>query len=54
MWGDGPKIFNEANAEAYATILARRYAKKWNIIWILGGDRPALYKSRVDNRGLDG
>ena len=50
MWGDGPKIFNEANAEAYATILARRYAKKWNIIWILGGDRPALYKSRVGNK----
>lgn len=50
MWGDGPKIFNETNAEIYATILAKRYAKNWNIIWILGGDRPPQYKSRVGNR----
>src|SRR6185295_7895167 len=27
MWGDGPKIFNETNAEIYATMLAKRYAK---------------------------
>lgn len=43
-WGEGPVIFNEANAKAYATLLARRYAKQWNIIWILGGDRPAVYR----------
>jgi len=47
MWGDGPRIFNETNAEVYATTLAQRYAKNWNIIWILGGDRPAQYKSRA-------
>lgn len=46
LWGEGPMIFNEKNAEAYGQILAKRYAKQWNIIWILGGDRPALYKAR--------
>jgi hypothetical protein len=44
MWGDGPIIFNEKNAEAYATTLAKRYSKSSNVIWILGGDRPAVYK----------
>ena len=44
LWGDGPIIFNEQNAEIYASILAKRYAKQPNIIWILGGDRPAVYK----------
>ncbi|MBL0742973.1 glycoside hydrolase family 140 protein [Chryseolinea sp. Jin1] len=45
MWGDGPKIFNEKNAEVYGAMLAKRYAKDWNILWILGGDRPAVYTS---------
>lgn len=45
MWGTGPTVFNEQNAEFYGKTLAARYAKQWNIIWILGGDRPALYKS---------
>ncbi len=44
MWGDGPVIFNEKNAESYGGILAKRYARNWNVIWILGGDRPAVYK----------
>lgn len=39
-WGKGPVIFNEQNAERYGEWLARRYAHCWNIIWILGGDRP--------------
>lgn len=43
-WGDGPAIFNESNAKIYGVILAKRYAKHWNILWILGGDRPAVYK----------
>lgn len=43
-WGDGPAIFNEQNAEAYGRILATRYTKQKNIIWIIGGDRPAVYK----------
>ena len=48
MWGDGPVIFNEKNAEVYGRILAKRYTKQWNIIWILGGDRPAVYKRKID------
>ncbi len=48
MWGDGPLIFNKENAEVYGATLAKRYANNWNIIWILGGDRPAVYKRKVD------
>ncbi len=44
MWGDGPIIFDEKNAEAFGRSVATRYAKHWNILWILGGDRPAVYK----------
>ncbi len=42
-WGAGPAIFNEKNAKIYGATLAKRYANQWNIIWILGGDRPAVY-----------
>lgn len=45
MWGEGPTIFTPENAEIYGRTLANRYKKEWNIIWILGGDRPAVYKS---------
>ncbi|HEX5150423.1 MAG TPA: glycoside hydrolase family 140 protein [Parafilimonas sp.] len=45
LWGDGPIIFNEKNAEIYARTLAERYKNEWNIIWILGGDRPVSYKT---------
>jgi hypothetical protein len=44
-WGEGPVVFNEANAAVYATTLAKRYQNQWNVFWILGGDRPAKYKS---------
>lgn len=43
-WGDGPVIFNEDNAYIYAKKLAERYKNQWNIIWILGGDRPVVYE----------
>ena len=45
LWGDGPIIFNPQNAESYGSTLAKRYAKQWNVVWILGGDRPAVYKN---------
>lgn len=45
LWGDGPIIFNERNAEIYGRTLAQRYANQWNVLWILGGDRPAVYTS---------
>lgn len=45
MWGDGPVIFNESNALSYGKYLGARYKKFPNIIWILGGDRPAMLDS---------
>ncbi|ODS80715.1 MAG: hypothetical protein ABS46_13430 [Cytophagaceae bacterium SCN 52-12] len=45
LWGEGPIVFNEQNAETYARTLAGRYASRWNILWIIGGDRPTVYKS---------
>lgn len=53
MWGEGPTVFNEANAEVYGATLAKRYANNWNIIWILGGDRPAVYKTKVDDKEVE-
>ena len=38
-WGVGPEIFTAENARIFGEILAKRYASKNNIIWILGGDR---------------
>lgn len=36
--GDGPVIFNEANAYRYGKFLGKRYRNK-PVIWMLGGDR---------------
>ena len=44
-WGEGPVIFDQANIGAYGKWLATRYARHSNIVWILGGDRPAVYES---------
>lgn len=46
LWGDGPMIFsnNPEAAYTFAKRLAERYKDHWNIIWILGGDRPAVYE----------
>lgn len=44
LWGDGPRVFNKENAGAYGKIIAERYSNMSNVIWILGGDRPAKYK----------
>ena len=43
-WGKGPRIFRNDNLPAvhsYARYLARRLREKSNVVWILGGDRPA-------------
>ena len=40
-WGKGPVIFNKDNAVLYGRFLGKRYRKRPNIIWILGGDRVA-------------
>ena len=41
MWGIGPEIFNVENARVYGRLLGQRYRNDTNILWILGGDRPA-------------
>jgi len=38
---DNKFIFTEANAEAYGRFLGNRYKNTHNVVWILGGDRPA-------------
>lgn len=53
LWGVGPRIFDEEKARMYGKMLAQRYARHWNIIWILGGDRPAVYAGRQDNQPYD-
>jgi hypothetical protein len=47
MWGTGPVVFNERNAYSYGLYLGRRYRDNPNIIWVLGGDRPA-YQDYTD------
>ncbi|GEO07517.1 glycoside hydrolase family 140 protein [Segetibacter aerophilus] len=42
MWGEGPVVFDSINAYTYGKWLGTRYKKEPNIIWILGGDRPAV------------
>lgn len=44
MWGIGPVVFNPENAARYGQWIARRYAERSNIVWILGGDRPETHE----------
>jgi len=41
MWGVGPIVFHEENAFQYGHFLGERYGDKPNILWVIGGDRPA-------------
>ena len=45
LWGAGPRVFTVENAHFYARWLGERYANRSNILWIVGGDRPPVYKS---------
>ena len=49
-WGDGPVIFDAANAQVYGRWLGRRYGSRPNVVWILGGDRPAVWQEKDDYR----
>lgn len=43
-WGAGPRLFTRNNldvARGYARYLARKLRGHSNVIWVLGGDRPA-------------
>lgn len=53
LWGDGPRVFNESNAREYGTLLAKRYVNYWNVIWIVGGDRPAVYNITIDGKEIE-
>ena len=44
QWGVGPVVFNETNARLYGHYLGQRYRDQSNIVWILGGDRPAIFE----------
>lgn len=41
-WGEGPVIFDEESARVFGEYVGKRYANYDNVIWILGGDRPAI------------
>ncbi len=41
LWGAGPVVFTPENALSYGKYLGQRYQNDTNVIWILGGDRPA-------------
>jgi len=45
LWGEGPVVFNAENAYTYGLWISKRYKNYPNIIWILGGDRPAVKDS---------
>ena len=47
FFGKGPEIFDPENAYVYGKWIAARYREKWNIIWMLGGDRPLEPKHRA-------
>lgn len=42
LWGAGPVVFDSVNAYTYGKWIGNRYRSAKNIIWILGGDRPAV------------
>ena len=48
MWGIGPLVFNETNARVYGRFLGQRYRNQTNVLWILGGDRPAVHQTSDD------
>lgn len=53
QWGKGPEVFDAAKALAYGRFLGRRYRGTPNLIWILGGDRPAVHdESGRDDRPI--
>ncbi len=45
LWGEGPVVFDSINAYTYGKWIGNRYKNEPNIIWILGGDRPAVNDS---------
>jgi hypothetical protein len=44
QWGAGPLVFTPENAHSYGRFLGARYGGDTNVLWILGGDRPAVHE----------
>ena len=51
-WDSDVSFFTEATAERYGRWLGERYGAMPNILWILGGDRPAAGCGRADRRSV--
>lgn len=49
-WSDDTSLFTVATSESYGRWLGSRYGNRPNLIWILGGDRPAAGYGRPDRR----
>lgn len=45
-----PIIFNEKNSYSYGCWLGQRYKDKKNVIWVIGGDRSAIYRIKKGDR----
>lgn len=44
MWAPGEPIFDVERAARYGSWLGRRYGERSNLVWVLGGDRPAQHE----------
>jgi hypothetical protein len=51
LWMSENVIFDEHNAQVYGRWIGARYAAASNVIWMLGGDRPAVHGD-YDDRPL--
>lgn len=53
--GKGPHIFKRETADMvfeYGKWIARRYARRPNVLWMLGGDRPAIHEEEKDGNKI--
>ncbi len=51
IWGVGPQIFlvgEGDRAYRYGRWIARRYGRRPSVLWMLGGDRPAVYNGEKE------
>jgi hypothetical protein len=54
LWGIGPVVFDTGNARIYGEFLGQRYRDDTNLVWILGGDRPAQGYEAIWNAMAEG
>lgn len=45
MWAGGEPIFDAENAARYGAWLGRRFRDRSNLVWVIGGDRPAVHEA---------